>query len=75
MDEPKRLVVEHFPAERLPEELRGSFADDVTVTVTVAEESAPEMPRPLQDFVGAGKGLYRSPEHVLQQLREGRDAV
>jgi hypothetical protein len=75
MDETKRHIVEHYPAEKLPEELRGDIPAASTVTVTVAED-APKLPRrKLTDFIGAGRGLYKSPEHVLQVLREGRDDV
>jgi hypothetical protein len=74
MDEPFRIVIEHYPAEKLPEELRGSLPPKSRVTVTVAEEVLAPPRRKLQDFIGAGKGLYRSPEHVLEFLREGRDA-
>ena len=75
MDERKRLVVEHFPAERLPEELRGPFSNRETVTVTVSEESGSRLPRRLQDYVGIGRGLYRSPKDALRQLREQRDLI
>jgi len=75
MDEPKRHIIEHYPAERLPDELRGPFSDNDTVTVTLDREPPSRSVRRLSDFVGSGKGAYRSPEHALQQLREGRDLV
>jgi hypothetical protein len=75
MNAPVHIVVEHFPVEKLPEELRGPFAPDARVTVTIAQEPPTATRRRLQDFIGAGKGAYRSPEHVLQELRDARDDI
>jgi hypothetical protein len=74
MDEPLRVVVEHYPAEKLPEQLRGAISCDSKVTVTVVQELPAPPRRKLSDLVGAGKGLYRSPEDVLEFLRAERDA-
>ena len=73
MDDLRKHVIEHYPAERLPPDLRGSIPLDATVTVTVDQEKPTSSRRKLQDFVGAGKGLYQSPEHVLKVLRDWRD--
>jgi hypothetical protein len=34
-----KIVLEHYPASKLPDELRGQIADSATVTVTVEEET------------------------------------
>ena len=34
-----KIVLEHYPASKLPEELRESIAPDATMRVTVEEES------------------------------------
>jgi hypothetical protein len=33
-----KIIREHYPASLLPEDLRGQFADDAEVTVTIEEE-------------------------------------
>ena len=42
MDEPKRHVVEDYPARDLPEKLRNGFAPNATVKVTVEAQSWPQ---------------------------------
>lgn len=75
MDERKRVVIQNYPAEKLPEELRGDIALESRVTVTVSQDDPLRKRRKLQDFVGAGRGLYRSAAHALQELRDARDNV
>ena len=74
MDEPLRIVVEHYPAEKLPGNLRGPFPPDSKVTITVVQELPASPRRKLTDLIGAGSGLYSSPEDVLEYLRAERDA-
>jgi hypothetical protein len=74
MTEIKRIVVEHFPVSRLPDELRAGLAEGACVTVTVEAESAPVGPRrPLTSYIGAGKGAYASPEEAVAEIRKLRD--
>lgn len=73
MDETRRHIVEDIPVSELPERLRGDFAPGVHVTVTVEEARQPVRTR-ISEFIGKGRGLYKSPEDVLRFLREGRDA-
>jgi len=42
MDDPKRHVVEDYPAERLPDELRGEIDPSATVTVSVSVQASPQ---------------------------------
>jgi hypothetical protein len=72
--ETKKIVTEHYPAERLPEELRKGLEEGQLVRVTVEPEpGSPATRRPLSSYIGAAKGLYSSPEDVLQSIRELRD--
>ncbi len=74
MGETKKIVVDDFPVERLPEELRLGIESGQMVRVTV-ETVAPEdaaQPGPLTSFFGAGKGCYSEEEAVtfIRQLRD-----
>ena len=67
------VVVADYPAERLPEDVRQGIRPGARVKVTVVEEpSAPER-RSLTSFIGAGKGVYASPEEATAFIRELRD--
>jgi hypothetical protein len=81
-----RIVREHYPVERLPEDLREHFPDASVVTVSVAEEEAspdPALPpltideaiRMMRDMqrrsMESGKGV--SPEEAVRRIRELRD--
>lgn len=72
MGEQRKIVAEHFPVEKLPEELRAGLADARHVTVTVEVEEPPQQ-RSLLSFWGAGKGVYDSPEAAVDAIRKLRD--
>lgn len=40
-----KIVLEHYPASKLPEELRGTIALDASVKVTVEEEAETSISR------------------------------
>ncbi len=73
MGEGKKIVTEHYPAEKLPEELRRGIMSGEMVRVTV-EQPAPdaEPRRPLLSFLGAAKGCYTEEEAVsyIRMLRD-----
>jgi hypothetical protein len=74
MGETKKIVTEHYPAEKLPEELRTGLDSGQLVRVTVEPESLAAAPRrPLTSYYGAAKGLYSSPEDVIESIRKLRD--
>jgi len=75
MGETKKIVVEHFPADKLPEELRRGLESGDLVRVTVESETESVTPpyRSLSDFVGAGRGLYSTPEEATDFIRNLRD--
>jgi len=75
MGETKKIVVEHFPVDKLPDELRRGIEAGQVVRVTVEEESESMAPpyRSLSDFVGAGRGLYATPEEATDFIRKLRD--
>jgi hypothetical protein len=74
MGETKKIVTEHYPAEKLPEELRAGLESGQLVRVAVEPESSPAAARrPLTSYYGAAKGLYSSPEDVIESIRKLRD--
>ena len=74
MGEIKKIVVEHYPAERLPEDLLRAVGGGGHVRITVEREvaSSPVERLPLAKFQGAGKGCYAEDEVVdaIRALRE-----
>ncbi len=57
-----RIVKEHYPASKLPEDLREGLAPGVEVTVTVEVFDGPRTHDRDVSFVDA---LLRRPEHIL----------
>ncbi len=73
MGETRKIVVENYPAHKLPDDLRRQIGAVETVKVTVESVETPKARRPLSDYVGAGKGLYATPEEALKAIRSLRD--
>lgn len=72
MGEIGKIVTEHYPVERLPEELRQGIEAGQHVRVTVEAEEQGE-PRPLHELMGCAKGLYATPEEAVAFIRQLRD--
>lgn len=72
MGETRKIIIDSYPAEKLPEDLRRQISAK-TVRITMETEET-EVPRkPLSSYVGAGKGLYATPEEALEAIRSLRD--
>ncbi len=71
----EKHVVEHYPVENLPPELREGLEAGSRVKVTVEVEAKPgaREPRPLSQLMGSAKGLFASPEEVDDFIRQLRD--
>jgi len=68
-----RIVVHHFPASKLPEEMRGKVDPSSTVTVTVEEET-PEKERPsIAEIFARRRPPFRSKEEIDAEWRRERD--
>ncbi|HEX9904135.1 MAG TPA: hypothetical protein VGA77_04150 [Propylenella sp.] len=67
---------EHYPASKLPEELREGIDPNRQVTVTVVEEEAsPERVMTLEEILAAAAPYRRrSAEQIDAQIRAERDA-
>ncbi len=76
MGEGKKIVVEHYPAERLPEDLRralGSTAGQVRITVeSETRGNGSSEAVTLAGMIGTGRGVYAEGE-VVDAIRALRD--
>ncbi len=73
MTEIKKIATEHFPVDKLPEELRRGIESGQMVRVVVEAEFAPPQKRSLRSFLGCGTGLYATPEEAIAEIRKLRD--
>lgn len=74
MGEIGKIVVEHYPVEKLPEDLRRGLEAGQVVRVTVEAEAASDpAPRPLHELRGSAKGLFKTPEDAVAFIRALRD--
>ena len=69
-----RIVKEHYPASRLPEDLREGVDPEAIVTVTVVEEpSRPERVVTLEEIFARRQPPFRTAEEIDADLRRQRD--
>jgi hypothetical protein len=73
MTEVKKIVVEHCPVDRLPEELRRGLESGQMVRVVVEAELEVPTPRPLREFFGCAKTGLGTPEEAVAAVRALRD--
>jgi len=72
-DRMNKIVREHYPAERLPEELQEGLAPDARVTVTIETEVPPEKVLTLEEMFALRREVFSSPEEVVRHVRALRD--
>jgi uncharacterized protein (UPF0216 family) len=69
-----RIVKEHYPASKLPEDLRQGVDPAATVTVTIVEEQhLPERRVSLEEIFAARRPPFRSADEIDADLRRQRD--
>lgn len=69
-----KIVKEHYPAAKLPLELRGGLEPQQLVTVTVTvEDEAPEKALTLDEIFALRQPPFRSVEEIDAELRRQRD--
>jgi hypothetical protein len=71
-----KIVREHYPAAKLPEDLREGVDPQATVTVTVAvEEMSPSKRKlTLEEIFALRRPPYRTKEEIDADIRRDRDA-
>jgi hypothetical protein len=67
-----RIVKEHYPAARLPDDLREGIDPGGTVTVTVVTEK-PSAGRSKRDLYGVAKSRATSVRDAVLRVRQLRD--
>lgn len=68
-----KIVREHFPAERLPPELREGLDPNATVTVTIEAETTPIDKMSLEELFSLRRDVFASAEEAAQHIRSLRD--
>ena len=70
-----RIVKEHYPASRLPEDLRQGVDPTATVTVTIVEEEAkpPRQVMSVEEIWALRAGPFRTSEAIDAELRRQRN--
>jgi hypothetical protein len=69
-----RIVKEHYPASKLPEDLRAGVDPGATVTVTIVEDQQrSERNVSLEEIFEARKPPFRSPNEIDADLHRQRD--
>jgi hypothetical protein len=69
-----RIIREHYPASKLPDDLRAGVDPSSTVTVTIVEEEKrPEKTMTLEEIFALRRPPFRSAEEIDEDLRRQRD--
>jgi hypothetical protein len=67
------IIKEHYPAEKLPPDLRDGLEPQQLVTVTVTVEQPPEATLTLDEISALRQPPYKSIEEINEDLRRQRD--
>jgi hypothetical protein len=70
-----KIVRDHYPASRLPEDLRPTDDPDAKVTVIVEEEQRPEQVMTLDEIFSLTGFRRRSGAEIDAAIRQMRDEV
>jgi hypothetical protein len=68
-----RIVLHHFPASKLPDEMRGRVDASATVTVTVEEEVSIKERPTIAEIFARRRPPFRSKEEIDAEWRRHRD--
>lgn len=72
MGEHSKIVVEHFPVDRLPDELRQGLEPGMTARIVIEPDDVEPRRRKLSHLLGCGRGVYTEEEavSVIRKLRD-----
>jgi hypothetical protein len=70
-----RIIREHYPASKLPDDLREGVDPkaNVTVTITVEDLKPPERVMTLEEIFAARRPPFRTAEEIVASIRQLRD--
>ena len=69
-----RIVRDHYPAAKLPDDLREGIDPSAEVIVTVEQIERPERVLSLEEIWALRRPPFRSAEEIDRMIREQRDA-
>ena len=67
-----KIVREHYPVGRLPEDLREGLDPSAHVTVTITEEDHPEDVLSLEELFARRRPPFRTAEEIDAEIRAQR---
>jgi hypothetical protein len=70
-----KIVRQHFPAERLPPELREGLDPNASVTVIVEAETTPIDKMSLEELFALRRDVFSSIEEVNEHIRSVREGL
>ena len=70
-----KIVREHYPAAKLPEDLRPSGDPNARVTITIEEEEKPENVMTLDEVFSQTGFRRRTREEIDAEIRRQRDEL
>jgi hypothetical protein len=65
------IVRKHYPASRLPADLREGIPEGAEVDLTIRLADSPRLD--ISKLVGTGSNVHGSPDEVIAWLRAGRE--
>jgi len=68
-----KIIREHYPVDRLPDDLRSGLPDQGWVRTEIEPESAGAPRRRLSSLVGSGRNVHGDADEVIKYLREMRE--
>jgi hypothetical protein len=68
-----KVVREHYPAERLPEDLRRGIDPSAKVTITVELEEPAQPVMSLEEMLALRRDVYSSQQEIDTHVRSLRD--
>ncbi len=70
-----KIIREHYPAAKLPEDLRPSGNPNARVTITIEEEEKPENVMTLDEIFSQTGFRRRTREEIDAEIRHQRDEL
>ena len=68
-----RIVRNHYPASKLPEDLREGIDPQSEVSVTVEEVERPKHVMTIEEIWASRRPPFRDSDEIIRTIRDGRD--
>jgi hypothetical protein len=68
-----KIVKQHYPAAKLPEELRVGIDPEAQMTITIEAETPPETVMPLEAMFALRRDVFASQEEANAHIEAMRD--